>query len=66
MHCCIIHGIYGILIIQESEIEDDEDEAPPPEDLSDHVEKLIDLRKKLDAEVKGNVSEAQKRQKKTL
>ena len=49
---------------QESETEDDVDEVTPPGDLSGHVEKLIELRKKLDTKVKGNVCEAQKRQKK--
>ena len=49
---------------QESETEDDVDEVTPPGNLSGHVEKLIELRKKLDTEVKGNVCEAQKRQKK--
>ena len=49
---------------QKNENEDDVDEATPPRDLSGHVEKLIKLRKKLDTEVKGDVCEAQKRQKK--
>ena len=45
-------------------MEDDVDEALLSEDVSDHAEKLIDLRKKLDAEVKQNVNGAQKRMKK--
>ena len=48
----------------ESEIDDDVDEASATEKLTSHAEKLIELRKKLDTEVKANVSEAQKRQKK--
>ena len=45
----------------ESEIDDDD---PAYEELSSYAEKLVDLRKKLDTEVKANVTEAQKRQKK--
>ena len=45
--------------------ESEDDVADPTyEDLSTYAEKLVDLRKKVDMEVKANVSEAQKRQKK--
>lgn len=56
--------MFPIQAEQESETKDDVDEATPPRDLSGYVEKFIELRKQLDTEVKGNVCEAQKRQKK--
>ena len=53
------------LIVQtedESDVDDNVD--PAYEEFNSYAEKLVDLRKKLDVEVKANVNETQKRQKK--
>lgn len=60
----IVLSLPNLQAEQDSESENDVAETTPSEDLIGHVEKLIELRKRLDTEVKGNVSEAQKRQKK--
>jgi protein required for attachment to host cells len=47
------------------QVENQSDDVDPThEELSTYAEKLVDLRKKVDMEVKANVNEAQKRQKK--
>ena len=52
------------MTVQGENQSDDVVADPTHEELSTYAEKLVDLRKRVDMEVKANVSEAQKRQKK--
>lgn len=49
---------------QGKEEESDGPKDPHPEEVNAHVDKFIELRQRLDEEVKSNVGDAQKRQKK--